>query len=81
MSLLRARQAGTLLTDPSLNPATGQPTGKRAISGFVAGLPLGAPGPAGACSPTALTPLRFGTNTTSSCSIALTAPQLADFCV
>ncbi|MEW5320407.1 MAG: hypothetical protein WDW38_011482 [Sanguina aurantia] len=73
--------AGTLLTDPSLNPATGQPTGKRAISGFVAGLPLGAPGPAGACSPTALTPLRFGTNTTSSCSIALTAPQLADFCV
>ncbi len=67
-------QAGTLAT------FTDNTTEKRAVSRLVGGMPLPAPGQAGACSPTALAAARFGFNTSSSCSVSLDADELESFC-
>ncbi|PNH04623.1 4-alpha-glucanotransferase DPE1, chloroplastic/amyloplastic [Tetrabaena socialis] len=53
---------------------------KQAISRMVGGVPVAAPGVGGACSPTALSFVKYGANTTSTCSVSLTASQLKDFC-
>ncbi|GFR41010.1 hypothetical protein Agub_g1677, partial [Astrephomene gubernaculifera] len=68
--------AGTLAT----SLASDGVTTKSAISRMVSGLPLPAPGPGGACSPAALQTVKYGVNTSSTCSVSLNATQLMDFC-
>lgn len=67
-------QAGTLVTDSSSG------ADKTAISRLTYGLPLPGPSSDGTCSPTSLTPVRFGYNSSVTCSIPLTGDDLADFC-
>ncbi|KAG2442590.1 hypothetical protein HXX76_002675 [Chlamydomonas incerta] len=53
---------------------------KQAISRFIEGMPIPVPGHAGACEPTSIGNVAYGSNITSTCSISLTANQLRDFC-
>ena len=52
-----------------------------AISRFTGGFPLPVGDANGQCSPSSLSPLRFGFNATSTCSVPLTLAQLQNYCV
>ena len=66
-------QAGGLVTSPNDT--------RRAIQSIASGLPVPAPAVGGACDATVMSSVRYGYNTTSSCSYSLTATQLENFCV
>ena len=51
-----------------------------AIQRLTFGMPVPVGSPDGSCNATSLAPVRFGYNSTSTCSIALTLPQLTTFC-
>ena len=53
---------------------------KTAIQRLTSGFPLATESPDGSCGPTAMTPVRFGYNSTSSCSLYLDRQTLGSIC-
>lgn len=68
-------QAGSL--QQYTDPAVGQ---KQAIERLTYGFPLPSGDLNGICSPTGLTPVRYGFNTTSTCAQPLTLSGLQNVC-
>eukprot|EP00798_Chlamydomonas_sp_ICE-L_P007681 gene7681-841_t len=69
--------SGISTSDPGLDPALAS----KAISQLVQGFPLPAPGSqGGACSPFSHSPVNYGFNKTSTCSVELSALDLEEYC-